>query len=132
MTVTIQPLKKVTLSIAAGSASGTTNLTTDPVSLEFIHGIASGGISRFESALHGKKEGESLSVSVAVAKAHEFFGPFHHSLFQGIGLQIMPAKLFLEFTVMKVIDADNREVVQSLAKGLSGGCGGGSCDCGCG
>jgi hypothetical protein len=49
---------------------------------------------------------------------------------QALGLQIMPEKIVLKVEVTAVEDADNREVVQSLAKALAG-CGHGSCGCGC-
>jgi hypothetical protein len=127
----IQPLKKVILSLMAGSDPGKFNLTASPVFFEFIHGVSSDGLCPFEAALHDKREGDNLIVSVRAADAHEFFGHIYHALRQKLGLQIMPETIFLEIEITAVSDADDREVVQSVAKALAhGGCGG-SCGCGC-
>jgi hypothetical protein len=127
----IQPLKKVTLSLMAGSMSEKLDLTGSPVALEFIYGVASDGLCPFESALHDKHEGDKLVLSVPTANAHEFFGHIFQSLRQTLGLLIIPETIHLQIEVTAVVDADNREVVQSLAKALAHGSCGGSCGCGC-
>jgi hypothetical protein len=128
----IQHLKKVTLLLMAGSESGQYNLTGSPVIFEFIYGVASDGLCPFEGALHDKREGESLILTVSTSEAHEFFGHLFLPLRQALGLHIMPATIILKVEVTAVNDAENREVVQSLAKALASGCcGGGSCGCGC-
>jgi hypothetical protein len=132
LTANIQTLKKVLLSLVAGSEPGKFNMTASPVDFEFIYGVASDGLCPFESALGDKCEGDSLDLNVPSGDAHEYFGHFFHPLRLALGLQIMPAVIALQVKVTTVVDADNREVVQSLAKSLShGGCGGGSCGCGC-
>lgn len=100
-----------------------------PASLAFIYGIATHGLCPFEQALQDKGEGETLSFTVAESEAHDFFGHLLFPLCQALGLQIMPKMLFLQVAISAVNVADNREVVQSLAK-ASSGCGG-SCGCGC-
>ena len=60
---TIQLLKKVTLSLRAGSKPGTYNMTGSPVSIEFVYGVASDGVCQFESALDGKQTGHKLTFS---------------------------------------------------------------------
>lgn len=127
---TVQPLKKVKLSLLAGSDAETFNLTSSPVDFEFIYGATSDGLCPFENDLAGKKEGERLNMAVSTAEAQNYFGNFYHKLYHVLGLQIMPAKLFWQMEISAVTTPDNREVVQALAKSL-GGCGGGSCDCGC-
>lgn len=125
LTATIQNLKKVTLALRASHDSA------EPAMLEFIYGIASTGLCPFESALYDKGEGENLSFTISASEGHEFFGHLFLPLRQALGLQIMPEKLDLKVGVKNVADADNREVVQSLARAQSG-CGhGGSCGCGC-
>jgi hypothetical protein len=128
---TIQPLKKVTLSLMAGSKPEKYNLTGSPVVLEFIYGVASDGLCPFESALHDKHQGDRLVLNVPTADAYEFFGHIFQSLCQALGLLIMPETIHLHIEVAAVVDADNREVVQSLAKALAHGSCGGSCGCGC-
>jgi hypothetical protein len=132
LTATIQHLKKVTLSLSAGSEPGKFNLSSSPVDFEFIYGVASYGLCPFESALADKRPGDILTINVSTNEGHEYFGHFFPSLRKTLGIQIMPVMLSLQIEVSRVIDAEAREVVQSLAKALShGGCGG-SCDCGCG
>jgi hypothetical protein len=123
LTATIQVLKKVTLSLIVESTGSA------PVPIEFIYGVASDGLCPFENALHDKREGESLTLTVPTIEAHDFFGHLFLPLRQALGLQIMPQTVTLKVEVTAVNDADNREVVQSLAK-ASSGCGG-SCGCGC-
>jgi hypothetical protein len=125
LTATIQHLKKVTLSLAADS------IGSEPVIFDFIYGIASGGLCSFEGVLHNKGEGEKLTITVSATEAHEFFGHLLLPLRQALGLQIMPETIILTAAVIAVADADDREVVQSLAKALAAGGCGGSCGCGC-
>ena len=132
MTATITALKKVTLSLSAasaGSESGNANLTSAPVSFEFIYGLARDGLCPFESGLQDKRVGESMALTVPTAETHEFFGHLFLPLRQALGLQIMPQTIALNVEITAVIDADSREVVQALAQSGSG-CGG-SCGCGC-
>jgi FKBP-type peptidyl-prolyl cis-trans isomerase 2 len=125
LTATIQNLKKVSLALY------TSKNNNEPAILEFIYGIASTGLCPFESALCDKGEGESLNFTIPASEGYEFFGHLFLPLRQVLGLQIMPEKIVLKVEVTAVADADNREVVQSLAKALAG-CGhGGSCGCGC-
>lgn len=127
----IQPLKKVSLSLMAGSKPGTFTLTRSPAVLEFINGVASDGLCPFESALNDRQEGDTLTLDLPVADAPEFFGHIFQPLCNSLGLQIMPETLFLKIEVISVTDADNREVVRSLAKALAHASCGGSCGCGC-
>jgi hypothetical protein len=127
----IQPLKKVILSLVANSEPGKLNLTASPESFEFVHGVASDGLCPFETALQDKRKGDKLVVSVRTADAHEYFAHIYHGLRQKLGLRIMPETICLEIEITAVSNADDREVVQSVAKALAhGGCGG-TCGCGC-
>jgi hypothetical protein len=131
LTTTIQPLKKVNLAILAGNEPGKFTLTPSPVVFEFLYGIGTEGLEPFELALSDKCPGESLTLTVAAGEAPVFFGHFLGLIRHLFGLHIFPSTLFLHMTVKAVADADNREVVQALARSAGhGGCGG-SCDCGC-
>ncbi len=123
MTATIQALKKITLSIIDEGAKNT------PVSFSFIYGIAGSGLCPFELVLQDKEEGARVSCTVTDSEAHDFFGHLFVPLHQALGIQIIPKTLHLKVEIASVNDADNREVVQSIAK-ASSGCGG-SCGCGC-
>lgn len=132
MSQSIQPLKKVTLSVQAGIDSDRSSLTPSPVDVAFIYGIASDGLSPFEVTIGDKRSGDCINFSVSSVEASEFFGNLFLVLRQNIGLHLLPETLFLQMEIHSVTDADSREVVQALAGSLAhGGCGGGSCDCGC-
>jgi hypothetical protein len=131
MQTTIQPLKKVTLSLMAGIKPEKYDLTGSPAAFEFIYGVASDGLCPFESALYDKHEGDKLALNIPAAGAQEFFGHIFQPLRQLLNLLIIPETIYLSIEVTAVVNADNREVVQSLAKALAHGSCGGSCGCGC-
>lgn len=132
MTAAIKPMKKVTLSLMKIGESGQSQPDALSVNFQFIYGVASDGLCPFELALSDKCAGDNLIVTVPAAEVHEYFGYLHFPLCQVLDLQIAPQALNFRAEVTAVTKADNREVVQSLAKALShGGCGG-SCGCGCG
>ena len=132
MTTTIQPLKKVTLSLSAGGEPGKSAPIAPPSALEFIYGAASDGLCPFETALADKREGEKLAVSVKASASHQYFGHIFHVLGDKLGGRMADDPICLEVTVIAITDADDREVVRAVAQTLAhGGCGG-SCGCGCG
>lgn len=126
----VQQLKKITISLVLGGKSVDDKQSASPVSFDFIYGVASEGLCPFETTLFEKSEGDTLSLAVSAAEASNYFGHLLLPLRQALGLQILPETINLRVGVTKVRDAENREIVQSLAKALGGGCGG-SCDCGC-
>lgn len=129
MTIAVQPMKKLRLQISAASTPGTAP-GGDPVAVEFIYGVASDGLSPFERVLSGKNKGDILSLSVAAGGAQGYFGNILGNIQQLLGLTILPPTIYLTVEIEEILDAENREIVQALAKSLSHGCGG-SCDCGC-
>ncbi|MGW8159699.1 MAG: hypothetical protein ACWGKN_14580 [Desulfoprunum sp.] len=132
MEATVQLLKKVTLSLSTAIEPGKCDTSGSPVSLAFIYGVDSDGLCPFEIALHDKHEGEKLTVSVKAADAHAYFGHLFHPLCQILGGRLRDDTIELEIEITGVTDADNREVVQAVARALAhGGCGT-SCGCGCG
>ena len=131
LTTTIQQLKKVRLAILASSEPEKHSLTATPIVFEFIYGIGAEGLEPFEAVLSDKCVGGHVVLTLATDEAPQFFGRFFGQIRQLLGLHLLPQALSLQMTVMAVADADNREVVQALAKSAGhGGCGG-SCDCGC-
>ncbi len=132
MTTTIQQLKNVKLAILAGIEPEGYSLTASPAIFEFIYGIGTEGLEPFEVVLSDKCAGDNVVLTLTADEAPQFFGRFLRPIRQLLGLHLLPPILFLQMTVTVVADADNREVVQALAKSTGhGGCGG-SCDCGCG
>lgn len=129
MTTIIQEIKKVKLAILLGDEPEQQNLTAVPMAFEFIYGLGAEGLVPFELALTGKCAGEIVDLTVATDQAPQYFGRLWWPIRQLLSLHLLPPALFFHLTVLAVVDADNREVVQELAKSTSG-CGG-SCGCGC-
>jgi hypothetical protein len=126
---TVDNLKKISLSIEAGSTPRDMNLTPQPIACEFIFGIGPSGMSPFEYRLAGKKAGDSLLLPLAGAESQHFFEhivvPIEH-LFENRGA------VYLKFTIVNATAADSREIVKAMAQTAhlgEDGCGGG---CGCG
>lgn len=129
--IPVEYLKKVQIAIQAGSGPDQADLTGLPVILAFIHGVASDGLSPFESAIHGRCAGDRVEVSLKTAALHEYFGHIHHAVRQALELPATLETVCLAMEVVAVADAGDREIVRAAAEALAhGGCGG-SCGCGC-
>ncbi len=132
LTTTLEPMQKIQLILLAGNSALEFNFTPSPVEFGFLYGIGSQGLEPFERTLAELSPGESMTISVTADEAPEFFGHLLGPMRQVLGLHLLPANLFLKLTLASISKADNREVVQALARAAGhGGCGG-SCDCGCG
>lgn len=126
MTHQVEPLKKLQLQVIS-----TNNLETKPVTFSHIFGLVPEGLSPFEAELDGKKQGDSILLSVPATGFHEFFGNCTAFLNDLRGVPVVPKVIELKVEVIAIENADNREIIKSLAKATShGGCGG-SCGCGC-
>jgi hypothetical protein len=128
---TIDNLKKISLSVEAGSAPEDMNLTPQPIACEFIFGIGPSGMSPFEYQLVGKKTGDSLLLPLAKTDSPHFF---EHIILPIEHLFDNRDAVYLKLKVVRVAVADSREVVKAMAEMAhlsEGGCGGG-CGCGCG
>jgi hypothetical protein len=128
---TVDNLKKISLSVEAGSTPQDMNLTPRPIACEFIFGIGPSGMSPFEYRLAGKKAGDSLLLPLAKHESQRFFEhivvPIEH-LFENRDA------VYLKLTVVGAAAADSREIVKAMAEAAQlseSGCGGG-CGCGCG
>ncbi len=129
--IPVQSLKKIQVAIHVGKSPDQADVSGSPVVLAFIHGVASEGLCPFESALHGRREGERVVVNLKTAALHEYFGHIYHAIHQALGLPATLETVSLAIEVVAVTDAEDREIVKATARALShGGCGG-SCGCGC-
>ncbi|MFC1824008.1 hypothetical protein ACFL9T_14955 [Thermodesulfobacteriota bacterium] len=109
----IGTLKKVTLSLEAGSEPDTMNITAAPVLFEFIYGIGAGGLSPFECELAEKSEGEELVLHL---KGEEISSAFQHLM---LPFSMIPEDLdvfYLKAKITDIRDAEQREVVRALAE----------------
>lgn len=132
MTTVVEPMKKITVTLLAGTSEGSYGLTPVPVPFDFIYGIGRLGLTPFEQLLEGKIIGDSLSLAVVSGQGYQYFGTLYGSIASNVGIVITPPVIHMNVEITAVAAADNREVVKALAESLGhgGGCGG-DCDCGC-
>ncbi len=122
----VEPLKKVTVTLEAGSGPDAMDLTPTPRSIEFVFGVGAAGLTPFEYALVGKSEGEEATIRLNPDEICSLPGDVLPPFFQ------MPPganRLYVKATVDRVLPADNREVIQAMAGSTGCGCG---CDGSCG
>jgi hypothetical protein len=123
----VENLKKITLSIQAGTSQDTMDLTSKYPNIEFIFGLGPEGMTPFEYELVDKAEGESVLLHL---KKEDFYSFFEHlkppltDLFDGRD------DIYLKVNIDAVTTAENREIVKAMA-GMAAH-GGAGCDCGCG
>ncbi len=121
-------LKRVTVSVHAGTTPDSNNLTPVPIEYEFIFGLGASGMTPFEYELNGKHEGDHLKFALRAEDIPMFFEHI------GIVLPPLPANsdmYYLNIIIEKIVAVSISEVVKALA-GITG-CGGGhDCGCGCG
>lgn len=124
-------LRKLTLSVLAGTEHNTSNFTPAPVQLEFIYGIETEH-TPLELAISELQPGESKSVQLPSDELKSFFGSQYDQFIQATTLHLIPPILFLQLTLERSATTSPKEVIQAMAKSIGhGGCGGG-CGSGCG
>ena len=119
----IDYMKKITVSLEAGSSPDSMDLCKHPFSFQFIYGVGSEGVCLFEKALFEKRSGEEILLQVDPHQAGELFGHLKQSL---ITFLPMAKSFYLKAKITAIEPADNQEIVRAIAKGT------GSSDCGCG
>jgi len=119
----ISYMKKVTVSLEAGTTPDNMDLSKQPFSFQFIYGVGSEGVCLFEKALFEKRPGEKILLQIDPCQTGEIFGHLKQLL---VSYLPMNRPFYLQSTITAMEAADNREIVQALAKGS------GSSDCGCG
>jgi len=123
----VENLKKITLSIQAGTSQDTMDLTAKYPQIEFIFGLGPEGMTPFEYELVDKAEGESALLHL---KKENFYSFFEHleppltDLFDGRN------DIYLKVNIDAVTTAENREIIKAMADMAAHG--GAGCDCGCG
>jgi hypothetical protein len=123
----VENLKKVTLTLRAGTSPDRMDLTPKQPAFEFIFGLAPEGMTPFEYELVEKTEGEETLLHLkknTFKKVFEHLSPPIWDLFEGRN------EVYLKVKIAAVGDADSREIVKAMADMAAGG--GGDCDCGCG
>lgn len=116
-------MKKITVTLETGTTADKMDLSERPFSFEFIYGVGAQGVCLFEKALFEKRSGEEILLQVNPQQTGEIFGHLKRAL---INFLPMATPFYLKATITDIQAADNREIVEAIAKGT------GSCDCGCG
>ncbi|OQX04066.1 MAG: hypothetical protein BWK80_54345 [Desulfobacteraceae bacterium IS3] len=120
-------LKKIKLSVTAGTSSDTADLTPQPFEFEFIFGLGKEGLTPFERGLADKTEGDEISLCL---KPETIRNTFEHICFPLNRLSRLPASFFLKARVVKAVPAKSKDVIKGLAALASCGdhcCGDGCC-----
>ena len=125
--VKIENLKKITLTLQAGTTPDTMDLPLKHPEIEFIFGLAPEGMTPFEYELVEKTEGEEVLLHLRKNACSAFFEHLS-SLFWDLFEE--RDELYLKAKIDAVADAENREIVRAMAERAAHG--GGGCDCGCG
>ena len=123
-------MKKVTVTLEAGTSPDSMDLSKQPFPFQFIYGVGTEGVCLFEKSLFEKPSGEEILLQVGPHQTRDVFGHLTQDLINF--LPLANTSFYLKATISAVETADNREIVRAIAKGSgSSDCKGG-CDCGCG
>ena len=112
----ISALKKVTLSIEAGTAPDSMELIPKPSLFEFIFGLGTQGLTPFEFELADKTAGYMICLHL---KREEIPLVFQHLILPPLNIPKHLDSFYLKVQVIKVIPADQREVIKALAETAS-------------
>ena len=118
-------LKKIGLSLEAGTSEENMELTDKPFDFNFIFGVGTDGITLFEKALFGKCPGDEIIVEVIPHQINDILGHLKQAV---QNLFPMKTPCFLKARVVSVDTPDQREIVRAIAAGVASS----GCDCGCG
>ena len=121
---TVDNLKKITLTIEAGTSANKMDITARPQSMTFVYGLGTTGLTPLEYALADKSTGDVVLVHIRPHELARTFGhlqpPFETKL------DVM-AEVHLRVRVDKIKPAESREIISAMAAAAECGC-----DCGCG
>ena len=109
----IEHFRKVTLSLEAGAAKASMDLTPKPLHFEFIYGLGTEGLTPFEKELAHRGEGEVLILSI---KREDFNETFKHLALPAMKIPEHLNLFYLKIRVDRVIPADQREVIGAMAE----------------
>jgi hypothetical protein len=109
----IEILKKITLSVEAGTAPDLMDLTPQPSEFEFIYGLGTSGLTPFEMQLADKTVGEEFHLHMS---REEIPQVFQHLVFFPLNLPEDVDSFYLKLRIKSVLKADQREVIKALAE----------------
>jgi len=121
---TVGNLKKITLSIEAGTSANRMDITARPQSMTFVYGLGTTGLTPIEYALADKSTEDVVLVSIRPGELARTFGhlqpPFESRLDDTV-------EVHLRVRIDNIIPAEGREIISAMAAAAECGC-----DCGCG
>jgi len=126
--IKIGNLTKVTLGIEAGASSDDNSPRQEAFSFEFIFGLGTAGLTPFECELADKAEGDEIFLNLKQAHLRN---TFEHICFPLHQLSGQTDNFSLKARVLKVIPAENREVIKALAQMAACDHGAGACGDSC-
>ena len=109
----IEALKKVTLAVRVGTSPEDKDLTPEPVPFDFIFGIGREGLTLFECELVDKRLGDVFHVALERPALREFL---QHVILPPLNVAENSDTLYLEFRVIGIGPADQKEVIKALAE----------------
>ena len=109
----IDNLKKITLSVEAGTAPDSMDLTPQSSQFEFIYGLGISGLTPFEIHLADKTVGEEVRLHI---NREEIQQVFQHLILFPLNLPEHLGDFYLKLKIIKVSRAEQREVIKALAE----------------
>jgi hypothetical protein len=122
----VEGLKRITLSLEAGTVPDRMDLTEAPLPFEFIFGVGKQGLTPFEYALTDRCPGEEILVHV---DAHQTCRMFEHLILPVSARVNETQGYYLKVRIEKIATPDPHAVVKAMA--ATAECGE-DCGCGCG
>jgi hypothetical protein len=119
----IQALKKITLSFNADTQADPKTLNSECPTFEVIFGLGIEGLTPFEFLLSKQFEGDCFSLKL---HPNDVCQTFQHITLPHFDFPESAESIFFTFQVIKVEEADSREVIKAMAELSS--CSG-SCEC---
>jgi len=106
-------LKKITLSIEAGTVPDSMDLSPQSSLFEFIYGLGSAGLTPFEFQLADKAVGDEVRLRINREEIQEFF---QHLMLPPLNLPERLDSFYLRVKIREVVPADQREVIKAMAE----------------
>jgi hypothetical protein len=119
----VQPLKKVTLSVNACAQPEGKHSDQESQTFELIFGLGTEGLTPFEFLLSKKSQGDTFSLKL---HPNDICQTFRHIALPHFDFPESAESIFFTFQMIKIEEAENREVIKAMAELSS--CGG-SCEC---
>ena len=119
-------LKKIEMLLEAGTNPQIMDITSQPVTAQFIFGIASDGLTPFECELADKSPGDVTVLNIIEKQIATMFGHLSQLILDNIEVR---DSFYLKVKINDIVTPENREVVNAMAESLKHG---GGCECGCG